>query len=170
MSAMAALLLPLRDENRDIIDKDKSVYLSYEEKTFVKKAFKILPLQSAGDLLFNVQDTIDAIDFKRSIQYHVRKELRGIRAACLLDDVEVDDTLRSSSRLSDKIWLKKALDQHNDGQCMDLVTVCRQLMTEDSTVTISFSDVQNFLNFWRSARSKTKILSDVNLWRSVADM
>ena len=169
MSAMAALLLPLRDENRDIIDKDKSVYLSYEEKTFVKKAFKILPLQSAGDLLFNVQDTIDAMDLKRSIQYHVRKERPGIRA-CLLDDVEVDDTLWTSSRLSDKIWLKKALYQHNAGQCMDLVTVGRQLMTEDSTVTISFSDVQNLLKFWRSARSKTKILSDVNLWRSVADM
>ena len=82
MSAMAALLLPLRDENRDIIDKDKSVYLSYEEKTFVKKAFKILPLQSAGDLLFNVQDTIDAIDFKRSIQYHVRKScVESVRLA-----------------------------------------------------------------------------------------
>ena len=44
-------------------DKDKSVYLSYEEKTFVKKAVKISPMQSAGDLLLNVQHTNDAIDF-----------------------------------------------------------------------------------------------------------
>ena len=40
-------------------DKDKSVYLSFQEKTFVKKAVKISPMQSAGDLLRNVQDTND---------------------------------------------------------------------------------------------------------------
>ena len=67
-------------------------------------------MQSAGDLLRNVQDTDEAIDFslKKSVQYHVRKERRGIRAY-LLDDVEVDDTLGSLSRLSDKIWFKTAL-------------------------------------------------------------
>ena len=66
-------------------DKDKSVYLSYEEKTFVKKAVKISPMQSAGDLFRNVQDTDEAIDFslKKSVQYHVRKERRGIRAYLL---------------------------------------------------------------------------------------
>ena len=36
--------------------KDKSVYLLFQEKTFVKKAVKISPMQSAGDLLRNVQD------------------------------------------------------------------------------------------------------------------
>ena len=53
----------------------------------------------------------DAIDFslKKSVRYHVRKELRGIRAY-LLDDVEVDDTLGSLSRLSDKIWFKTAIN------------------------------------------------------------
>ena len=98
-------------------NKDKYVYLSYEEKTFVKKAVKISPMQSTGDLLRNVQDANDAIDFslKKSIQYHVRKEQCGIRAY-LLDDVGVDDILESLSRLSDKIWFKKALDQHNAGQ------------------------------------------------------
>ena len=74
------------------------MYLSYEEKFYVKKAVKISPMQSAGDLLSNVQDTDEAIDFslKKSVQYHVRKERRGIRAY-LLDDVEVDDTLGSLS-------------------------------------------------------------------------
>ena len=78
-------------------------------------------MQSAGDLLLNVQDTDDAIDFslKKSDQYRARKERRGIRSY-LLDDVEVDNTLRSLSRLTDKIWFKTALDQHNAGQCMDL--------------------------------------------------
>ena len=92
-------------------DKDKAVYLLYEEKTFVKKAVTISPMQSAGDLLLNVQDTDDAIEFslKKSVQYHVRKELCGIHAY-LLDDasVEVDDTVGSLSRLSDKIWFKTA--------------------------------------------------------------
>ena len=42
-------------------DKDRSVYLLYEEKTFVKKAVQISPMQSAGDLLCNVQDTNDQL-------------------------------------------------------------------------------------------------------------
>ena len=124
-------------------------------------------MKSAGDLLCNVQDTDDATDFsrKKSVQYHVRKELRGIRAY-LLDDVEVDDTLGSLSRLSDKIWFKTALDQHNAGQCMDLFKVyCigRQFMTKDSAVMISFSSVWNLLNFWRSVSScyNTQIVMDV---------
>ena len=128
MSSVRTLRMPVQGENRDIFydnyslhfkslhcarhskDKDKSVYLSYEEKTFVKKAVKISPMQSARDLLRNLQDTDDAIDFslKKSVQYHVRKERHGIRAY-LLDDVEVDDTLGSLSRLSDKIWFKTAL-------------------------------------------------------------
>ena len=47
-------------------------------------------------MLHNVQDTDYVIDFflKKSVQHHVRKELRGIRAY-LLDYVEVDDTLGS---------------------------------------------------------------------------
>ena len=59
--------------------------------------------------MFNILTTPstsnDAIDFslKKSVQYHVRKELRGIRTY-LFDDVEVDDTLGSLSRLSGKIW------------------------------------------------------------------
>ena len=36
-------------------EKDKSVFLSYEGKNFVKKAVKISPMQFAGGLLLNVQ-------------------------------------------------------------------------------------------------------------------
>ena len=53
-------------------DKDKSVYLLFEAKTFVKKAVKISPMQSAGDLMSNVQDTDEANAVKKSVQYHVR--------------------------------------------------------------------------------------------------
>ena len=42
-------------------DKDRSAYLLHEEKTFVKKAVQISPMQSAGDLLCNVQDTDDQL-------------------------------------------------------------------------------------------------------------
>ena len=58
--------------------------------------------------MFNILTTPstsnDAIDFslKKSVQYHVRKELCGI-SAYFLDDVEVDDNLGSLSCLSDKI-------------------------------------------------------------------
>ena len=70
--------------------------------------------------------------------------------------MEVDDILGSLSRLSDKIWFKAALDQHNAGKCMDLFKVyCigLQFMTEDGTVMISFSSVWSLLNFWRSVSS-----------------
>ena len=148
-------------------DKVKPVYFSYEEKTFVKKAVKFLHMQSAGGLLRNAQDTDDAIDFslKKSFQYHVRKERRSIRAY-LLDDVKVDDTLGSLSRLSDKIWFKTALDQQNAGKCMDLFKVyCigRQFMIEDCAVMISLSSVWNLLSLWRSVSSgyNTQIVMDV---------
>ena len=52
-------------------DNHKSVYLSYEEKTFVNKAIKISPMQSTGDLFHKVQDTNDAIDF--SLKKFVRR-------------------------------------------------------------------------------------------------
>ena len=51
-------------------DKDKSVHLStlsFQEKTFVKKAVKISPMESPADFLCNVQDTKDAIDFSLKI-------------------------------------------------------------------------------------------------------
>ena len=135
------------------------MYVSYEEKTLVKKDVKLSPImmQSAGDLLRNVQDTDDTIDFslKKFVQYHVRKERRGIHA-CLLDDVEVDYTLGSFSRLRDKIWFKIALDQHNAGQCMDpfkVYCIGRQFMAKDRAVMIPFSSVRNLLNFWRSVSS-----------------
>ena len=58
-------------------------------------------MQSAGDLLCNVQDTNDQFFLKKSIQYYVWKELCGIRQY-LLNGVEVDATLWSLSRLSEK--------------------------------------------------------------------
>ena len=48
------------------------MYLLFEAKTFVKKAVKISPMQSAGDLMSNVQDTDEANAVKKSVQYHVR--------------------------------------------------------------------------------------------------
>ena len=35
---------------------DKAVYLSYDEKTFVRKAIKVSPMLSAGDVLRNFSD------------------------------------------------------------------------------------------------------------------
>ena len=133
-------------------EKEKSVYLSLQEKTFVKKEVKISPMQCAGDLLRSVQDTNDAIVFsiKKSVQYHVRKELRGIRAY-LLDDLEVDDTRGSLSRLWDKFWFKTALDQQNAGKSMDLFRVyCigRQFMTEDSAIMFLSLTSGTFLTFF----------------------
>ena len=87
--------------------------------------------------------------------------------------MEVEDTLRSLSRLSDKIWFENALDQRNAGKCMDLFRVyCigRQFMTEGCAVIITFFFVWNLLNFWRSVSSgyKTQIAMDVTYKCSTA--
>ena len=52
------------------------------------------PIQSSCDLLHNVEDTDDTVNYslKKSIQYHVSQELLWI-SAFLLEDVEVDDNL-----------------------------------------------------------------------------
>ena len=89
---------------------------------------------------FNSGPDIEAaIAGNLSCCYHVWEERRGIQAY-LLDDVEVDDTLGSSSHLSSKNWFKKALDQYSADQCIDLFRVhciCRKFMTEDRVVMIS---------------------------------
>ena len=89
---VGALLLPLQGRNSDIFhdyyflpfksshywtpaNGRIQLYTCRIRRIFVKKAVKNSPMQSAWDLF--VQDTNDTIDFslKKSVQYHVRKEL-----------------------------------------------------------------------------------------------
>ena len=105
-------------------DKDKSVYLLFHEKSFVKKAVKLSPIAIRWRFVAQAALRI-LIDFslKKSVQHYVRKELHGIRA-CLLDKVDVDDTHESLSRLSDKIWFKTALESGST-QCWQVYGPCQ---------------------------------------------
>ena len=138
-------------------DKDQCAHLSYTEKVFIKQAVKISPIQSTGDLLRNEQDDEECIDFKlkKSVHYHIRKERRGLRAY-LLDGVEVDNRIGSLQRLADMIWFGDALKNYREGECLDLFKVyCigKQFMDWDRNIMISFSNVWDLLNFWRSLAS-----------------
>ena len=166
---LAALWLPLQGENQDIFhdyqslhssphtaehhseELGQSVYLFYEEKMLVN-AIKISPVQSAEDMLRNVQDTNDAIDFslKKSVQIHVRKERTRI-CAHLLDDVEIDVT-PGPWELKSPEW--KNLAQDSSGSTLSWpiygpfqgYCIGRQFMMEDCagpTFMISFSNVQS---------------------------
>ena len=78
-------------------------------------------MQSASELLRNIQDSpTKKIDrkLKTSVQNFVRKERRAIKSF-LLDGEEIDNTLGSLRRLSDKLWFPEALQSHRDGQCLD---------------------------------------------------
>ena len=115
-------------------------------------AIKISPVQSAEDMLRNVQDTNDAIDFslKKSVQIHVRKERTRI-CAHLLDDVEIDVT-PGPWELKSPEW--KNLAQDSSGSTLSWpiygpfqgYCIGRQFMMEDCagpTFMISFSNVQS---------------------------
>ena len=124
-------------------------------------------MQSAGDLLRNVQDNEERIDFKlkKSVQYHISKERRGLRAY-LLDAVEMDNTIGTLQRLADMIWFGDALENHHEGECLDLFKVyciCKQFMDRDLNMMISFSNVWDLLNIWHSLAScyNLQIVCDV---------
>ena len=91
-------------------DKDKSVYLSYEEKTFVKKAVKTSPKHPREICCA----TFKILTTPSTSPQEIRSVSCLKRAAwhpCLsVGDVEADDTLGSLSRLSDKIWFKTAIN------------------------------------------------------------
>ena len=117
MSSVAALPMPLQGENHNISNDHYSLHFKSSHcrapqqrqgqictlvvwgENICQKAVNISPMQSAGDLLHNVPNTNDTINFsealKKSVQYHVWEELQGI-LAYLLDKVEINDTLGKS--------------------------------------------------------------------------
>ena len=87
-------------------EKDISRHLSYEDKVLIRQAVQLAPMQSAGSLMRNIQDSpTKQIDYRlsNSVKNLVRQERRGI-TNFLLDGVEIDNTLGSLSRLTDQIW------------------------------------------------------------------
>ena len=117
----------------------------------IATAVKITPLQSAGELIRNVQNSptkeIDAA-LRQSVVRLVRKERREINTV-LLEGAAVDNTVGSLAKLSDALWFCDAVRKHMAGECLDVFKVYivgRQIMEEDRTVFLPFANVWNLLN------------------------
>jgi hypothetical protein len=138
--------------------KDMSRHLAFEDKCLIHQAVKLAPMQSAGSLMRNLQDSPSKkIDYRHanSVKNHVRKERRSI-TTFLLDGVEIDNTLGSLSRLSDQLWFADALAQHRSGQCIDLFkpfVIGRQFFDAERTIMLTVSNVWNLLNPMRTVAS-----------------
>ena len=85
--------------------------MSYEDKVLIRQAVQLAPMQSAGSLMRNIQDSpTKQIEYSlsNSVKNLVRQERRGI-TNFLLDSVEIENTLGSLSRLTDQIWFPTPL-------------------------------------------------------------
>ena len=141
-----------------VATKDHSKYLTHAQRNMIATAVKIAPLQSAGELVRNVQNSptkqIDAA-LRQLVVLLVRKEQREINTV-LLEGVSVDNshhTVGKLAKLSDALWFGDAVRKHNVGKCLDVFKVYivgRQIMEEDRTVFLTFANVWNLLNIFRA--------------------
>jgi hypothetical protein len=136
-------------------EKDDSKFLKFHTKALIATAVKVAPLQSATELIRNVQDSptkhIDP-QLKKSVQRLVRKQRASINSV-LLEGVTIDNTIGSLARLSQVLWFGDAVQKHKAGECLDvfkIYVIGRQIMEGDRTVFLTFSNAWNLLNFWRA--------------------
>ena len=108
-----------------VCDKDQSKYLTFQQKSFISKAVKYAPLQTGSELLRNVQDSEEAIDYKmkRSVDRLVRKARSRI-VNVSLEGIEIDNSVGSLSSLAEAVWIGDAIHKHKrDGPCLQLFKV-----------------------------------------------
>ena len=147
----------------------------YEDKVLIRQAVQLAPMQSAGSLMRNIQDSpTKQIDYRlaNSVEKFVRQERRSI-TNFLLDGVEIDNTLESLSRLSDQLWFPDALAEHRSGRCIQLFktfVIGRQFFDAERTVMITFANVWNLLSPMRSVASgyELQLVGDVTHKASLA--
>ena len=156
-------------------EKDISRHLSYEDKVLIRQAVQLAPMQSAGSLMRNIQDSpTKQIDYRlsNSVRNFVRQERRGI-TNFLLDCVPIHNTLGNLSRLTDQIWFSDALAGHRAGECIDLFktfVIGRQFFDTERTVMITFANVWNLLSPMRTVASgyELQLCGDVTHKASLA--
>ena len=92
-------------------------FLSQKQKAFIASAVKIAPMQTASQLLQNIQDSpTKSIDrtLAKSVARQIRKERQSLTTVTL-EGVEVDNTLGSLAQLSNELWFGTALSKHKRG-------------------------------------------------------
>ena len=139
-----------------VSERDSGKFLKFQQKSLIAGAVKVAPLQTASEFLRNVQDSLTKkIDhkLKKSVARLVRKERAQI-ISVTLDGVTIDNSVGSLARLAEAIWFGDAVKQHQRGhQCIDLFKsyiIGKQIMDNDRTVFLTFSNVWDLLNFWRA--------------------
>ena len=98
-------------------ENESAKFLSQKQKAFIASAVKIAPMQTASQLLQNIQDSpTKSIDrtLKKSVARQIRKERQSLTTVTL-EGVEVDNTLGSLAQLSMELWFGTALSKHKRG-------------------------------------------------------
>ena len=92
-------------------------FLSQKQKAFIASAVKIAPMQTASQLLQNIQDSpTKSIDrtLAKSVARQIRKERQSLTTVTL-EGVEVDNTLGSLAQMSNELWFGAAFSKHKRG-------------------------------------------------------
>jgi len=143
----------------DHLEKDTGKYLKFQQKYLIADAVKVAPLQTASELIRNVQDSpTKMIDhkLKNSVARLLRKR-RSQAVSVALEGLTINNSVGSLSLLAYALWIVNAMTAHRkDGKCIDLFKVYvigRQILESDRTVFLTFANVWNLLNFWRAVAS-----------------
>ena len=98
-------------------NKDRSKFLKAEQRKFISDAVKIAPLQTASELIRNVQTSpTKAIDpkLKNSVRRLIMIERKKLHSVTL-EGIEVTDQIGPLLQFTDRIWLGAARKAHVQG-------------------------------------------------------
>ena len=111
------LIVDMHDAADHDLGKDRSKFLKAEHRKFIADAVKIAPMQTASELMRNVQNSPSkAIDpvLKNSVHRLIVNERKKLNAV-VLEGIEVTDQLGPIQQLTYRIWFSVARKAHIDG-------------------------------------------------------
>ena len=145
-------------------NKDRSKFLKAEQRKFIADAVKIAPLQTASELIRNVQTSpTKAIDpkLKNSVRRLIMTERKKLHSVTL-EGIEVTDQIGPLLQFTDRIWFPAARKAHvagvqqNQPTCIPLHKVfCigRAFNSEEMYTMLAFATPWNLLNYFRAVGS-----------------
>ena len=148
-----------------VAEKDKAKFLSHKQMSLIATAVKLAPLQTSGELICNLQDSLTKqihAKLKGSVSLLVRKERKNIIKIQLEGDSTIDKTIGSLAVLFESLWFCTALKARLQGQCLDLHKVY-QILASGRTIFLMFANTFDLLNLILSVASRydTQLCCDV---------
>ena len=148
---------------------DKAKFLKYDTQEFIRKAVKTAPMNTASELIKNVQDSpTKQIDpkLKKSVERLIRRERSKILTVeC--EGIVLNSDLGSLKQLADKIYMKNALQAHIAGvsggppdciDCFRVFCIGKTFVGVERCAMLAFSNVWNLLNMIRSVASGFSVM------------